>query len=628
MQREGIEQTVVRIATAGNVDDGKSTLIGRLLHDSKNVYEDHIDALRRGAEKSGTSFADALALLTDGLRAEREQGITIDVAYRYFRSANRHFILADTPGHEQYTRNMATGCSTAHAAILLIDAERGVRTQTRRHAFIAALLGVPRLLIAVNKMDLVGYSEDRFDEIREDFLAFAAKLGIREIRFIPVSALQGDNVVTPGDGMPWYRGETVLSYLDTVFVAGDRNLVDFRFPVQYVIRTSDFRGYAGIVSSGTARTGEEVVVLPSGRRSRIAALYGASLAGVPVESVFAPQSVVVRLEDEIDISRGDMIVRTNNMPRVHRRAEAMVVWMAQDRLRLNRPYIMLQASRETRVFVDDIRYRVDVNTFARTSASELQLNEIGRVCLHATRPILVDSYQQNRATGNFVLVDPENYMTVAAGMFIERLPEDRMPSVPPVENESVALIHREESLVRRTEREDRAGRKAVTIWLTGLSGSGKSSIAKRLERRLFDLGYAVYRLDGDNLRHGLNKDLGFSQSDRAENIRRAAEIASLFNDAGVTVICSFISPYRSDREKAAEVVGLGNFMEIHLSTSLEVCENRDPHGLYKKARNKEIPEFTGITSPYEAPEKPALVLDTAETELEDCVERVLELLAG
>ena len=624
------ERTVLRFSTAGSVDDGKSTLIGRLLYDSKSLYEDHVNALHNSSIKSQISWQESLAYLTDGLRSEREQGITIDVAYRYFSTPRRHFILADTPGHEQYTRNMATGSSTANLTILLVDARKGVITQTKRHAFIASLLGIPRFLVAINKMDLVDYSEDIFRSIQADFKEFASKLGIKELRFIPISALEGDNVVTAGDRMPWYHGETVMEYLEEVYVGGDVNLVDFRFPVQHVVRPDHtYRGYAGQIASGMVHVGEEVIVVPSMKKSKIASidLLSASTNGDRLKSAFAPMSVTLTLEDEIDISRGDMLVRSNNVPKIRTQFEGMVVWMHDQPMDPEKPYIIMHTTRQSKVFIDDIKYKTDVNTLHRLPGGPLELNEIGRISFNSAKPLLIDPYDKNRSTGSFILVEPGSYLTVAAGMIIDRLPQELMPLSQDKPERVSTNIHLEEGEVTRQMREKMVGANALTFWFTGLSGSGKSSIAKALEQKLYAQGRLVYRLDGDNLRFGLNRDLGFSRQDRTENIRRAAEVARLLNQAGVSVICSFISPFEKDRSEAKEIVGTDSFVEVFVDTPLEVCESRDPNGLYKKARAGEIREFTGISSPYEEPAKPDVVLPTADCEIDDCVRLVMEYLS-
>ncbi|NMC63986.1 MAG: adenylyl-sulfate kinase, partial [SAR324 cluster bacterium] len=605
------------------VDDGKSTLIGRLLHDSKQVYEDHLQSIHAASLKNKQPVAEALAFLTDGLRAEREQGITIDVAYRYFSTPKRHFILADTPGHEQYTRNMATGASTAHLSILLIDAEKGLLTQTKRHAFIAALLGVPRFLVAVNKMDLVDYSRERYEEIKQEFSEFAAKLGVKELRFVPVSALRGDNIVDKSQQMSWYGGETVMEYLENVFIGSDSNLVDFRFPVQYVIRIGrSYCGYSGQIASGMIRPGEEVMILPSMRKTLVKSIDVFGNSNASLEEAFAPLSIVLTLQDEIDVSRGDMIVKSNNVPHIRNQSEAMLLWMSDKPLNPQNPLIVQHTSREAKVYIDQIRYRVDVNTLSRMPVDTLSLNEIGRVSLNFTRPLFVDTYQANRGTGNFILIDPDSFLTVAAGMIIDRLPDELMPlghrESGRAEVVTSTNIHKEEGSVSQQAREEKLGHPAVTLWFTGLSGSGKSSIAKRLEQRLFESGRMIYRLDGDNVRFGLNKDLGYSRTDRSENIRRVAEVAKLMNDAGISVLCSFISPFEADRQNARKIIGEDRFIEVFLSTPLEVCEARDPHGLYRKARRGEISEFTGLSSPYEAPKDPEIIIDTQNLNLDSC----------
>lgn len=624
------DTSVLRFSTAGSVDDGKSTLIGRLLHDSKQVYEDHIRSIDTVSKKNNQSMGEVLALLTDGLRAEREQGITIDVAYRYFSTPKRHFVLADTPGHEQYTRNMATGASTAHLSILLVDAEKGVLTQTRRHAFIAALLGVPRFLVTVNKMDLVGYSCDRYEEIKEEFSDFASKLGVKELKFIPVSALIGDNIVEPSSKMKWYGGETVMEYLEDVYVGGDRNLVDFRFPVQYVIRDGQgLRSYAGQIASGVVRPGEEVLILPSLRKTQIRSIE--MFGGSRLEEAFSPLSVALKLKDEVDVSRGDMIVRSNNVPHARNQFEAMIVWMSDIPLNPDKALIIKHTSRDAKAHIDKIRYKVDVNTLSRIESSPVSLNDISRVSLTCSRPLFIDTYEKNRSTGNFILIDPDTFSTVAAGMIIDRVPDELMPlsHQEVVERQSAIVstnIHREESTLAQRVREERYGYPAVTLWFTGLSGSGKSSIAKRLEEQLFEMRRPVYRLDGDNVRFGLNRDLGFSREDRSENIRRIAEVSKLFNDAGISVICSFISPFEKDRINAKTIIGESRFIEVYLNTPLDVCESRDPHGLYRKVRSGEIAEFTGISSPYEAPAEPEILIDTSDKDIEACSGIILEYL--
>jgi bifunctional enzyme CysN/CysC len=567
-----------------------------------------------------------LAHLTDGLKAEQEQGITIDVAYRYFSTPKRRFILADTPGHEQYTRNMATGASTADLTIILIDARKGILTQTKRHSFIASLLGVPRLLVAVNKMDLVDYSQEVFESIKQEYTTFAAKLGVREIKFIPVSALKGDCIVERGDSMSWYSGETILEYLENVYVAGDGNSVDFRFPVQYVLRPDqNYRGYAGQIRSGHIQVGEEVMVLPSQRRSKIKSIdyLDVDPDKCSLESASAPQSVALSLEDEIDISRGDMLVRSHNVPHVRQEFEAMLVWMSETPMDCSRSYIVMHTSRETKSYINEVSYRIDVNSLSREEGQPLSLNEIGRVSITTRTPLFVDPYGKNRSTGNFIVIDEETFHTVAGGMIIDRQPQEvfhQASDEGTAQSPRSQFIHREDSVIDRTAREEAFGHKAVTVWCTGLSGSGKSTIAKALEDKLFQDKRPVYRLDGDNLRFGLNNNLGFSKDDRRENIRRAAEVAKLFNDAGITVICSLISPMAIDRARAKEIIGADSFIEVFLSTPLAECEKRDPHGLYRKARAGEIEGFTGISSPYEAPESADIEIDTSVCSVEVAVE--------
>jgi bifunctional enzyme CysN/CysC len=619
---QNARKDLLRFSTVGSVDDGKSTLIGRLLHDCKSIYEDQLTTLKADSARVGTGPTIDFALLTDGLKAEREQGITIDVAYRYFSTPKRNFIIADTPGHEQYTRNMATGASTANVAIILIDARHGILTQTKRHSFIASLLGIPRLLIAVNKMDLVGFAEDVFERIIGDYREFATRLSIPDLKFIPISALQGDNVVERSARMPWYTGESVLEYLESVYIGSDRNLIDLRFPVQYVLRPNlDFRGFAGQIVSGSIKVGDEVRVLPSMKTSRVKSIV--TLDG-ELEYAFAPMSVTLTLEDEIDISRGDLIVHPRNLPQLQSSFEAMVVWMSEEPMDPLRTYLIKQTTRTTKAHIQQLAYQVDVNTLHRSPAERLQLNEIGRVVFHTTHRLAIDPYSKNRYTGSFILVDPTSNNTVAAGMIIDRVPEAELRqgpdagSAPRSEN-----IRREVGRIGREDRERLLGQRGVTVWLTGLSGSGKSSIAKEVERRLHDLGRHVYVLDGDNLRFGLNRDLSFSKADRTENIRRIAEVARLFNEAGTIVLVPVISPFRADRENARQVIGEDRFFEVFVDTPLEVCESRDAKGLYKKARAGEIAEFTGISSPYESPEKPSLVIKTAEMTLEASVDRLM-----
>ncbi|MFN8102055.1 MAG: sulfate adenylyltransferase subunit CysN [Mycobacterium sp.] len=610
--------TLLRIATAGSVDDGKSTLIGRLLYDSKAVMEDQLAAVERTSAERGNDYTD-LALVTDGLRAEREQGITIDVAYRYFATAKRKFIIADTPGHIQYTRNMVTGTSTAQLAIVLVDARHGLLEQSRRHAFLASLLGVQHIVLAVNKMDLIDWDRERFEWIREEFHAFAARLDIHDVTSIPLSALTGDNVVTKSDKTPWYDGPALLSHLEEVYIAGDRNLVDVRFPVQYVIRPqtrehADHRSYAGTVASGVMRPGDEVVVLPSGKTSRITTIDGPS---GPVGEAFPPMAVSISLADDIDISRGDMLARPHNQPVASTEFDAMVCWMADDAaLEPGRDYVVKHTTRTTRARVVALGYRLDVNTLHRDkSATALKLNELGRVTLRTQVPLLLDEYSRNSATGSFILIDPDTNVTVAAGMVRDTAPAATRAATP--------NTVRHQSLVTAGDRLT----KGRTLWFTGLSGSGKSSIAVLVEQKLLEHGCPAYILDGDNLRHGLNADLGFSMADRAENLRRLAHIATLMADAGLTVMVPAISPLEEHRELARKVhadAGI-EFFEVFVDTPLEDCEKRDPKGLYAKARAGEITHFTGIDSPYQRPKNPDLRLTPAYGP-DELAQQVVDLL--
>ncbi|MCX8559344.1 sulfate adenylyltransferase subunit CysN [Mycolicibacterium mucogenicum] len=611
--------TLLRIATAGSVDDGKSTLIGRLLFDSKAVMEDQLAAVERTSKERGHGYTD-LALVTDGLRAEREQGITIDVAYRYFATAKRKFIIADTPGHIQYTRNMVTGTSTAQLAIVLVDARHGLLEQSRRHAFLASLLGIQHIVLAVNKMDLIDWDRERFEKIRDDFHEFVARLDIQDVTTIPLSALAGDNVVTKSDKTPWYDGPSLLSHLEEVYIAGDRNLMDVRFPVQYVIRPqthehADHRSYAGTIASGVMRPGDEIVVLPAGKTSTITAIDGPT---GPIEEAFAPMAVSVSLADDIDISRGDMIARVHNQPHTTQEFDATVCWMSDDAaLEPGRDYIIKHTTRTTRVRVTDLDYRLDVNTLHRDkSATALKLNELGRVTLRTQQPLLLDEYSRNSVTGSFILIDPDTNGTVAAGMVRDTTPAANRSASP--------------NAVRHTNlvtTEDRLS-KGSTVWFTGLSGSGKSSVAMLVERKLIELGRPAYVLDGDNLRHGLNSDLGFSMADRSENLRRLAHIATLMADSGQIVLVPAISPLEEHRELARKVhIDQGfEFFEVFMDTPLADCEARDPKGLYAKARAGEITHFTGIDSPYQRPKNPDLKLSPEDLDAQ--AQRVVDMLVA
>jgi bifunctional enzyme CysN/CysC len=616
---------LLRIATAGSVDDGKSTLIGRLLHDTKSIFEDQLESIERTSEKRGDEQTD-LALLTDGLRAEREQGITIDVAHRYFATPRRKFVIADTPGHIQYTRNMVTGASTANLALLLVDARKGVLEQTRRHALLSSLLRVPHLVLCVNKMDLVDYDEAVYDEIREEFTAFAAKLEITDLGFVPISALAGDNVVERSTNMPWFGGQPLLGQLEDVHIASDRNLLDNRLAVQTVIRPMsaehpDYRGYAGSVVGGIFKQGDEVMVLPSRKVSTISRI---DTPNGTVAQAFPPMAVTMLLDDELDISRGDMLCRPSNQPTANSRFEATLCWFDEtSSLRTGVPYQLKHTTRWITAEIEVLRYRLDVDTLHRDLEVEtLEVNDIGRVALHTTSPLFFDEYRMNRSTGSFILVDPATNLTVAAGMITGAGGEPTTVTDELAIQENVTF---HPSHLTRAERWGALGTSGATIWMTGLSGSGKSTIATAVEHTLVSSGRPAYMLDGDNLRHGLNAGLGFSEADRAENVRRVGEVAKILAEAGVVAIASLVSPFKDARDQvraAHEAAGIP-FYEVHIDTSLEECEQRDPKGLYAKARAGEITDLTGVGSPYEAPENPELRTDA---ELEDAVRQILSLL--
>ncbi len=602
------DHKIVRISTAGSVDDGKSTLIGRLLYDCNAIFDDQLEAIQKSSKATGETRVN-LALLTDGLRAEREQKITIDVAYRYFSTPKRRFIIADTPGHAQYTRNMVTGSSTADVAILLVDAAQGMTDQSKRHAFISSLLRVQHVLVAVNKMDLVGYKEERFNEIVEQFKAFSEKLTFVNLTFIPISALEGDNVATTSDAMPWYQGTALLDYLDNVHVSGRRNRVDFRFPVQYVIRPNrTFRGFAGEVASGALRVGEEVMALPSGMRTKITAINTPNGDG---KEVSAGDSAIFQLADEIDISRGDMLVRPRNTPTVSTRFEAMACWMNDQALTVGKRYKLIHACKEVTAYVEELVYRINVESLHREDVESLSLNEIGRIVVRTAKPLFIDLYEQNRVTGSFILVDADSNLVMAAGMITRTHETQEDATLPEVLAGAVA-----------------SGR-GLVVWLTGLSGAGKSTLAGLLKKALADLGVGCLQIDGDALRDGLSSDLGFSEVDRNENIRRASEMAKLLANQGYVVICSFISPLQSQRELARKTVG-DAFMEVHVECTVDQAIERDPKGLYKRALAGEIKQFTGVSAPYERPAEPELRLDTgtqSETEsVEHLMAAVLERL--
>ena len=617
------EKSLLRFVTTGSVDDGKSTLIGRLLYETKSIYEDQYEAIKKTSKKRGFKEVD-LAYLLDGLAAEREQGITIDVAYRYFETEKRKYIITDSPGHVQYTRNMVTGASKADCAVILIDARNGVLTQSKRHGFLISLLQIPHLIVAVNKMDLVDYSQDVFSCIVSDYEEFSQKLDIHDIVYIPVSALKGDNVVSKSKKMSWYEGTTLLHNLENLNITADRNLVDFRFPVQYVVRpNADFRGFAGKIVSGTITPSEEVVVLPSGQTTSVKSIvtYDGEL-----KEAFAPQSVVLTLNDEVDVSRGDMIVRRKNLPQIETKLEAIICWMDDNPMKTGTSFIMKHTTRSVRAIIKNIVYRIDVNTLHRDNVDMFSLNDIGRVEITLAAPVFFDPYKINHATGRFILIDPLTDRTVAAGMIRDaaRHMEDYLA---PVAEEAVKqkksphTVWRE-SHIGLAQREQKNGHKAVVLWFTGLSGAGKSTIAMVLERRLFERGCRTAMLDGDIIRHGLCSDLAFSPADRKENIRRAGETAKLFFEHGSIVLCTFISPFRADRNFVRSLLAPGRFVEIYVKCSLDECQRRDPNGLYEKARSGIIPGFTGIDSPYEEPEQPEIVIDTRESSVDECVTKL------
>ncbi len=611
---------LLRFLTCGNVDDGKSTLIGRLLHDSKLIYEDQLAAIKADSARYSTTGDVDLALLVDGLQAEREQGITIDVAYRYFSTAKRKFIIADTPGHEQYTRNMATGASTCDLAIILIDARNGVQTQTRRHSFIVSLLGIKHVVIAVNKMDIVGYAEDVFERIRKDYLEFAEGLAIPDIHFIPISALKGDNIVHPSQAMPWFGGSTLMHHLETVQIAGDRNLDDFRFPVQIVNRPNlDFRGFCGTIASGRVRPGDEVLVLPSRKTNRVKSIvtYDGELP-----EAFAGQAVTLTLEKEVDVSRGDLLVHPDNVPHVGEVLEAMVVWMAEEPMQPGKQYFIKHTSRLANGVVSRIRHRVNVNTLAKEPAAELKLNEIAHCVVDLSQPVAYDAYKKNRGTGAFVIIDRLTNGTVGAGMILE---QDAGDAAAGREVAAALSRHRARyvSKVSPREKEVRLGQKAVTILLSGLPGSGKQGTAYALEKKLFELGRAVQVVDAA----ALELDPDFSVHDRVEQLRRAGLAARMLNDAGVIAILPYIAPTAAERESLRQTLGELRYVEIHLAAPLEACRRKDPAGLYPLAEAGLLRHVPGLSAPYEVPAKPDLAIASHEISVAACADQVVGLLA-
>ncbi len=605
-------KSLLRFIACGSVDDGKSTLIGRLLYESQLVFDDHLAALEADSKRVGTQGGDLdFALLLDGLTAEREQGITIDVAYRFFSTERRKFIVADTPGHEQYTRNMVTGASTADLAVILVDARKGLLTQTRRHSYLVSLIGVHRIVLAVNKMDLMGYDRDVFDAIEAEYREFAARLGLTDITCIPMSALRGDNITEPSPNTPWYTGPTFMEHIETVELEDLAHTRPMRLPVQWVNRPDlDFRGFAGTVVSGTLRAGQRVRILPSGTESTVARIV--TFDG-DLEEAIAHQAVTVTLADEVDVSRGDVICEAREPAGVADQFEAHVVWMHEQEMLPGRPYLLKTGTRTVGATFSAPKYRVNVNTLEHQAAPTLGLNEIGVCNVALDRAVPFDPYTENRDTGGFIVIDRMTNNTVAAGLlhFALRRAEN---------------IHWHAVDVTKESRAQLNGHGPAMVWFTGLSGSGKSTIANLLEKRLHALGVRTYLLDGDNVRHGLNRDLGFTDADRVENIRRVAEVGRLMVDAGLVVLASFISPFAAERRMAREMLEPGEFCEVFVDAPLQVAEQRDPKGLYAKARRGELPNFTGIDSPYEAPESPEVHVNTAEQDPGQAVDLVLNHL--
>lgn len=604
---------LLRFITCGSVDDGKSTLIGRLLYESKALFEDQLGQLEADSKKLGTQGDELdFALLVDGLSAEREQGITIDVAYRFFATDKRKFIVADTPGHEQYTRNMVTGASTADLAVILIDARQGLLTQTRRHSYLVSLLGIRKVVVAINKLDLVGFSQAVFERIETDYRAFAAQIDLHDIQCIPLSALRGDNMLEASANTPWYQGPTLLQHLENVPLEQARQVeAAFRLPVQWVNRPNlDFRGYCGNVVAGSVSVGDRIRVLPSGQQSEVTAIFGS--AGEQQQAL-CNQAVTLVLKDDIDISRGDLIALADAPPAVADQFEATLVWMDEEPMLPGRPYLMKIGCRTVGMSCANLKHRIDVNSLEHLAAKTLELNGIGVCNLHLDRPIAFDAYTDNRDTGGFIVIDRLSNRTVGAGMLHFAL-------------RRAQNVHWQAIDVNRQAHATLKGQSPRILWFTGLSGAGKSTIANLVERKLHALGRHTYLLDGDNVRHGLNRDLGFTEVDRVENIRRVSEVAKLMLDAGLITLVSFISPFRAERDMARDLAGDGNFLEIFVDAPLALAEQRDPKGLYQKARRGELKNFTGIDSPYEAPVAPDIHIDTRNESAETAAERIVEAL--
>ena len=602
---------LLRFITCGSVDDGKSTLIGRLLYDSKLVFEDQLQAVGAESRRYGTQGEKIdLALLVDGLQAEREQGITIDVAYRFFSTDKRKFVVADTPGHEQYTRNMVTGASTAEVALILVDARKGIQQQTRRHSYLVSLLGIKHAVLVVNKMDLIDFEQQRFEQLTTEYRLFASDLGIADVRCLPVSALDGDNVFNRSERTPWYHGPTLMETLESIEVHRDVTDLPFRMPVQWVNRPdSDFRGYSGTIASGRINTGDEVIICPAETTTRVERIV---TADGELETAIASQAITLVLADELDASRGDVIAAKAAPCQQTDQFAAHVIWMHPEAMLPERQYLMKIGARMLTVQVTDLRYTVNVNTLERLAAKKLDLNDIGHANFSLDRSVAFDPYSENRETGSFILIDRFTNETVGAGLIEYGL-------------RRATNLTWHESDVNKVSRSEQKGQKPCVLWFTGLSGSGKSTIANALEHKLRALERHSYLLDGDNVRHGLNKDLGFTDQDRVENIRRVAEVSKLMADAGLVVLVSFISPFRSERQMARELMDEGEFIEVFMDTPIEVCETRDPKGLYKKARAGEIKNFTGIDSAYEPPGSPELAL-AHSGDIEDLADRVVNFL--
>jgi bifunctional enzyme CysN/CysC len=606
-------KSLLRFITCGSVDDGKSTLIGRLLYESKMIFDDQLTALDADSKKIGTRGGELdFALLVDGLAAEREQGITIDVAYRFFSTDRRKFIVADTPGHEQYTRNMVTGASTADVAVILIDARKGISTQTRRHSFLVSLLGIRQVVLAINKMDLVGYERERFSAIEREYREFARRIELTRITPIPISAVYGDNVIEPGVNMPWYGGPTLMHHLETMEVEDASAALPFRMPVQWVNRPSlDFRGFAGRIEGGTIHPGDPLRILPSGQITRVARIV---TAGGDWQEAVAGQSVTLTLTDEVDVSRGDVLAGADSPPEVADQFDAMLVGL-NGAVLPGRSYSMKIGARIVKATINPLKYKLNVNTLEQLAAERLELNDIGACEIELDRPIAFEPYKKSRELGGFILIDPITNSTVAAGTLTFAL-------------RRAQNVHWQALDVNKQARAARNAQRPCTLWLTGYSGAGKSTIANLVEKKLFALGKRTYLLDGDNVRHGINKDLGFTAQDRVENIRRVAEVARLMVDAGLIVLVSFISPFRAERDAARALFGEGEFFEIFIDTPFVEAEKRDVKGLYKKARKGELKNFTGIDSPYEPPESPEIRIDTTTASAEQAADTIVEHLAS